>query len=116
MISIAKKIMKERLFLVSDAVEENLSDSYLHVRQQDRFTLPDGTLSGSMLTLMKAVRNCVENVGIPVEEALRMASICPAEVINISDKGKIAPGCKADLVVFDKDFNIKHVFVEGIKA
>jgi N-acetylglucosamine-6-phosphate deacetylase len=116
MISIAKKIMKERLFLISDAVEENLSDSYLHVRQQDRFILPDGTLSGSMLTMMKAVRNCVENVGIPVEEALRMASVYPAEVINISDKGKIAPGCKADLVVFDKDFNIKHVFVEGTKA
>jgi N-acetylglucosamine-6-phosphate deacetylase len=116
MISIAKKLLKERLFLVSDAVEENLSDSYLHVRQKDRFTLPDGTLSGSMLTMMKAVRNCVENVGIPLEEALRMASVYPAEVINISDKGRLAPGCKADMIVFDKNYDIEHVFIEGVKV
>ena len=49
MVSIAKKMLKERLFLISDAVEENMKDSYMHVRQSDRFTLPDGTLSGSLL-------------------------------------------------------------------
>ncbi len=113
MISIAKKLMKERLFLISDAVEENLKGSYLHVRQNDRFTLPDGTLSGSLLSMMKAVKNCVENVAISKEEALRMASSYPAEVMNISDKGRIAPGYKADLTLFDKDFDIKKVFVEG---
>jgi N-acetylglucosamine-6-phosphate deacetylase len=116
MISLAKKLLKERLFLISDAVEENLKGSYLHVRQNDRFTLPDGTLSGSMLSMMKAVKNCVENVGINVEEALRMASEYPAKVMRISEKGKIAPGYKADLVVFDKDYNIEHVFVEGVKV
>jgi N-acetylglucosamine-6-phosphate deacetylase len=116
MISIAKKLMKERLFLVSDAVEENLKGSYLHVRQTDRFTLPDGTLSGSLLTMMKAVKNCIENVGIPVDEALRMASLYPAEVMNIPDKGKILPGFKADLVVFDKDYDVEQVFVEGVKV
>jgi N-acetylglucosamine-6-phosphate deacetylase len=116
MISIAKKLMKERLFLVSDAVEENLSDSYLHVRQQDRFTLPDGTLSGSRLTMMKAVKNCVENVGIPLEEAIRMASAYPAKVMKIPDKGIIEPGSKADLIVFDKNYDIVHVFIEGMKV
>jgi len=105
MISIAKKMMKERLFLISDAVEENLQESYLHVRQADRFTLPDGTLSGSMLTMIKAVGNCVNHVGIPLEG-----------VMNISDKGRIEAGCKADLTVFDKDYNVKHVYVEGIKV
>ena len=113
MISIAKKLLKERLFLISDAVEETLAGSYNHVRQSDRFALSDGTLSGSMLTMMKAVRNCVENVGINVEEALRMASEYPAKVMRISDKGRIEPGCKADLVVFDRDFNTEHVFIEG---
>jgi N-acetylglucosamine-6-phosphate deacetylase len=116
MISIAKKLMKERLFLITDAVEENLSGTYLHVRQKDRFTLPDGTLSGSLLTMMKAVKNCVENVGIPVDEALRMASGYPAKVMKLIDKGKIAPGYKADLVVFDNNFNIEQVFVEGVKV
>jgi N-acetylglucosamine-6-phosphate deacetylase len=116
MISIAKRLLCERLFLVSDAVEENLKGSYLHVRQADRFTLPDGTLSGSMLTMMKAVRNCVGNVGIAAEEALRMASVYPAEVMNIPEKGRIKPGYKADLVVFDKNFNVEKVFIEGIKV
>jgi N-acetylglucosamine-6-phosphate deacetylase len=113
-VSIAKKIMKERLFLVSDAVEESIDGIYPdHKRQKDRFTLPDGTLSGSLLTMMKAVRNCIENVGITVEEALRMASVYPARIMNISDKGRIAPGYKADLIVFDKNYKIKLVFIEG---
>ena len=116
MISIAKKLMKERLFLISDAVEENLKDSYMHVRQTDRFTLPDGTLSGSLLTMMKAVRNCVEHVGIPLEEALRMATAYPAEVMKISDRGRIMPGYKADLVVFDKDYNMEQVYINGVKV
>jgi N-acetylglucosamine-6-phosphate deacetylase len=116
-VSIAKKIMKERLFLVSDAVEENVDGIYPnHIRQKDRFTLPDGTLSGSLLTMMKAVRNCVENTGIPVEEALRMASAYPAGVMNITEKGRIAPGIKADLVVFDKNYEIRDVFIEGVKV
>lgn len=112
-VSIAKKLLRERLFLVSDAVEENLKGHYQHVRRSDRFTLPDGTLSGSLLTMMKAVRNCVQNVGIPVDEALRMASAYPAAVINMPERGKISPGSKADLVVFDTDFNVRNVFING---
>jgi N-acetylglucosamine-6-phosphate deacetylase len=106
-ISIAKKIMKERLYLVSDAVEENIDGIYLHVRRKDRFTLPDGTLSGSLLTMLKAVQNCVEHVGIPLDEALRMASSYPARLINASDAGQIARGFKANLIVFNKDFELK---------
>jgi N-acetylglucosamine-6-phosphate deacetylase len=116
MISIAKKLMNERLFLISDAVEENSEDLYMHVPREDRFTLPDGTLSGSMLTMMKAVGNCIENIGISIEEALRMASLYPARVMNITDRGRIAPGYRADLVVFDRDYNIKQVFIEGVKV
>jgi N-acetylglucosamine-6-phosphate deacetylase len=113
-ISIAKKLMKERLYLISDAVEENRSGAYRHQREGERFTLPDGTLSGSALTMMKAVKNCVENVGIPLDEALRMASLYPARLINLTDRGRIAPGLKADLVVFDNFFDVKHVFRNGI--
>jgi N-acetylglucosamine-6-phosphate deacetylase len=73
-LAISKKLMNERLFLITDAVEEVKEGAYVHVKQKDRFTLPDGTLSGSCLTLLQAVKNCVEKVGIPLEEALRMAS------------------------------------------
>lgn len=113
MVMIAKKIMGERLFLVSDAVEENLIDAYQHVRQSDRFTLPDGTLSGSLLTMLSAVKNCVRYAGISVEEALRMASTYPAKVMNYDDRGRIEPGYRADLIIFNSDFEIQEVFIEG---
>jgi N-acetylglucosamine-6-phosphate deacetylase len=113
-LSISKKIMKQRLYLVTDAVEENNQGAYLHVKQKDRFTLPDGTLSGSRLSMIEAVKNCVEHAGIPLEEALRMASTYPAGVIKAPDKGEIAPGYKADLVIFNKDFKVINIYVNGI--
>ncbi len=110
---ISKKLMNERLFLITDAVEENKEGAYIHVKQKDRFTLPDGTLSGSKLTLLQAVRNCVEYVGIPLDEALRMASTYPAQLINVKDIGKIEPGFKANLVVFTNDYHVKYSVIEG---
>jgi len=113
-ISIAKKLMKERLYLVSDAVEECNSGAVQHIRKADRFVLPDGTLSGSALTMMQAVKNCAENTGIPMDEALRMASTYPAKLMVYENIGKIAKGYKADLVVFDGKFEIKKVFKNGV--
>ncbi len=112
-VSIVKKIMKDRLYLVSDAVEENIEGAYLHTRQKDRFTLPDGTLSGSNLTMLKAVKNCVQGVGIEIEEALRMASTYPAELMGLDKYGYIAEGYKANLTVFDEFYRVKQVIIEG---
>ncbi len=113
MVAIAKKIMKERLFLVSDAVEENEDGAYQHVRQSDRYTLPDGTLSGARLTMLDAVRNCIIHAGIDKYEALRMASLYPAQLIKAYDRGTIAPGARADLIVLDDRVEIKGVFLNG---
>jgi N-acetylglucosamine-6-phosphate deacetylase len=112
-ISIAKKIMKERLYLVSDAVEENSTGACQHIRKADRFVLADGTLSGSALTMMQAVKNCVEKVGIPLDEAIRMATLYPAKLMGFTDIGKIETGLKADLVLFDNEFQVKKVFKNG---
>jgi len=113
MVSIAKKLLGNRLFLISDAVEENRKEAYMHIRREDRFTLPDGTLSGSALTMMKAVENCVKHVSIPLEEALRMATLYPARVMRIAGRGSIEPGYRADLVVFDDDFKVQKVCMNG---
>jgi N-acetylglucosamine-6-phosphate deacetylase len=102
--------MKERLFLISDAVEENDHGAYQHVRQHDRYTLPDGTLSGSRLTMHTAVKNCVTHAGISSEEALRMASFYPAQLIKATDRGVIAPGARADLIVMNNDLELKGIF------
>ncbi len=113
MVSIAKKIMNERLFLVSDAVEESSQPTNPHIRRKDRFTLPDGTLSGSALSMLTAVRNCVEKTGISLDEAVRMASLYPARLMSLHDRGRIKPGLRADLVSFDKDFNVSTVVLNG---
>ena len=112
-VSISKKIMQERLFLITDAVEEVKEGAYVHVKQKDRFTLPDGTLSGSCLTLLQAVKNCVEHVEIQLDEALRMASTYPAKLIGSKDLGKIEPGYKANLTIFSKDFKPEYTVLNG---
>lgn len=113
MLAIAKKIMKERLFLVSDAVEENDRGAYQHVRQYDRFTLPDGTLSGAKLTMLEAVKNCVRHAGIDLYEAIRMATLYPARLIGATDRGSIEPGARAELVLTDESLRLKGIFYNG---
>lgn len=63
--------------------------------------LPDGTLAGSSLTMDGAVRNVVHVAGVALEDALLAASTTPADVIGLSDRGRIAPGMRADLVALD---------------
>lgn len=114
MVTIAKKVMKERLFLVSDAVEENDRGAYMHVRQNDRFTLPDGTLSGAMLSMLDGVRNCISHAGIDKYEAIRMATLYPARLISANDRGIIAPGARADLIMTDSEMRLAGICFNGI--
>ena len=113
-VRISKKIMADRLFFITDAVTEVQYGEYCHLFKGDRYTLPDGTLSGSSLTMLRAVRNGVENAGIPLPEALRMASTYPAAVLGEQDKrGCICPGAHADLVLLDEQLNLLQVIVDG---
>lgn len=114
-VSLSKKLLGERLFLITDAVTETSTGVYSHVLNGDHFTLPDGTLSGSALTLMQAVANCVKFADIPLDEALRMASLYPAQLIGAADLGRIEPGAKANLVFFDSEYQIQQVLLEGIQ-
>ena len=113
MLAIAKKIMKERLFLVSDAVEENDRGAYKHVMQPDRYTLPDGTLSGARLSMLDAVRNCTHHAGIDLYEAIRMGTLYPARLIGAADRGHIAPGARADLIIIDSELELKGIVFNG---
>jgi N-acetylglucosamine-6-phosphate deacetylase len=113
-VRISKKIMQQRLFFITDAVAEVSYGEYVHVFKGDRYTLPDGTLSGSALTMLQAVRNGVEKVGIPLPEALRMASLYPATVLGLQEEwGCIQPGSRADFVLLDEELNLQKVIVEG---
>jgi N-acetylglucosamine-6-phosphate deacetylase len=109
-IKISKTILKERLFLITDAVTENLKGHYNHRLEGNKYVISDGTLSGSALTMLKAVQNCVEKVGISLEESLRMASLYPARVLDLQHQfGRIEEDFSADFVVFNDDWQVQIV-------
>lgn len=77
-------------------------------------TTADGTLAGSALDMASAVRNTVQGLGLPLDEACRMASQYPAQFIGLGDTlGRIAPGFRADLVLFDDDVNVQGTWIAG---
>ncbi len=73
-----------------------------------------GNLAGSTVTLINAIKNVVNEVGIPLHDAITMATLTPAKALG-KDKevGSIAVGKKADMIAIDDDFNIKFVMVDG---
>ncbi len=74
-----------------------------------------GTLGGSALTLIEAIRNCVHHVGISVDEALRMATLYPAQAIGIDQfLGLLKPGYRANVTLFDpQTFAVQGVIDQG---
>jgi len=74
---------------------------------------PDGNLAGSVLTLDQAVRNVVEWGVVEVAEACRMASEVPARVAGLRNKGRLAAGLDADLVLLDDRLEVLGTFREG---
>lgn len=106
MIRLAKKLMGERLFLITDAVTETSEGPYPHELKGDKYE-SNGILSGSALTMIKAVKNCVERCDISLDEALRMASLYPAKVLGIDTQtGKVEKGYKADLVLLNEKLDV----------
>lgn len=98
---IAKKIMKERLFVITDAVTETDQGPYQHYRNGDKYEAA-GILSGSALTMAHSLRNLVHHAGIDLDEALRMCSLYPAQVMGKDDRwGRIAVGLEANFVRLD---------------
>jgi N-acetylglucosamine-6-phosphate deacetylase len=74
-----------------------------------------GSLAGSVLTLDHAVRNMHQLVGVPVAEAIRMATLNTAQLMGLEGrKGSLSPGADADLVVMDDSLQIQQVYVRGI--
>jgi N-acetylglucosamine-6-phosphate deacetylase len=105
-IRIAKKVMKERLFVITDAVTTNTKGYYPHEMAGDKYEA-DGILSGSALLMNKAVKNLVDNAGIDLAEALRMCSLYPAQVIKSDNTmGKIFPGFRSSMVVLNNDLEV----------
>jgi N-acetylglucosamine-6-phosphate deacetylase len=105
-IRIAKKILGDRLFAITDAVTETTQGPYQHYLAGDKYEAA-GILSGSALTMDKAAYNLVHHVGIEKEEALRMCSLYPAKLLSMDrENGRIRSGFKADMVVLNNDLGL----------
>jgi N-acetylglucosamine-6-phosphate deacetylase len=74
--------------------------------------LPDGTLAGSTLTMDQALRNLIW-LGLEIEDASKRVSTYAAEYLGLSDRGQLAVGAWADLVVLDRQLQLQRVLVEG---
>ncbi|MGX9418984.1 N-acetylglucosamine-6-phosphate deacetylase [Vibrio sp. WJH972] len=120
-IRVSHKIMTDRLILVTDATAPAGSeiDNFLFVGKKvyykdGKCIDENGTLGGSALTMIEAVQNCVEQVGIPLDEALRMATLYPAMAISIdTDFATIEVGKFANLTIFDNQYNVLATVVNG---
>ena len=74
----------------------------------------DGTLAGSNLTMAQAVGNAVAMLRLPLPEALRMAALYPAQFLGLDhDRGRIAAGYRADLVLLDSDLRVRRSWIAG---
>lgn len=109
------------IILITDAIrasgmpdgEYEFADQKVYVKDKKAY-LEDGTLAGSTLTMEEAVKIMYEKVGVPLTDAIRMASLNGTKVLGIQrQKGILAAGMDADLVVMDKDFNVIVTIKEG---
>ncbi len=113
-----------RLFLVTDAMptvgcaaDEFLLNGRRILRKDGRVTLEDGTLAGSDLDMAQAVRFAIEQLAVPPEEALRMASLYPARFLGLEAQfGSLRPGCRADLVLLDDAWQVTRTWIAGESA
>jgi N-acetylglucosamine-6-phosphate deacetylase len=119
-IRLAQRLLPGKLFLVTDAtppVGTSMTSFWIGGQevfyQNGRCLSADGTLGGSALTMIAAVSNCVRHVGMELAEALRMASLYPAQAIGVTHLGRIAPGYLANLVIFDRDFQLRGIVEAG---
>ncbi len=113
-----------KVFLVTDAMPPlgTSADSFVLygatiLRRDGKLTTADGTLAGADLDLPAAIRNCLSLLGLELEEALRMASLYPAEFLGLADRrGRIAPGFAADLTLLSPGLEVLGTWVDGIWA
>jgi len=112
----------DRLVLVTDAMsaagmpdgDYELGGLPVVVEQGVARLKQDGSLAGSTLTMIEGYRFLVEQVGVSLSEASRIASLNPATVLGLQEQyGSIAVGKRADLLLMDENFKLSQVFISG---
>ncbi|RJG43166.1 N-acetylglucosamine-6-phosphate deacetylase [Mesorhizobium sp. DCY119] len=113
-----------RIFLVTDAMATIGTDmksftlnGRLIRRENGRLTLEDGTLAGADLDMISAVRFMRETIGLELDEALRMASLYPAQAVGQAVRlGHLGEGAAASIVHLSDALDVEGVWIEGEKV
>jgi N-acetylglucosamine-6-phosphate deacetylase len=111
-----------KMLLVTDAMPPVGSDSPDYVLNGETITAKDGicqtaqgVLAGSALDMVSAVRNTVQLLGLPLDEAVRMASTYPAEFLGLGEsRGSIAAGYVADFILLDDGYRVLQSWIGGV--
>lgn len=110
----------DKVALITDSMEAaSLKDGQYNLGNQAVFVkdkaarLENGSLAGSVLSMNTAVYNACTFLKLPIYEAVRMATLTPANSLNLYDVGEIAVNKKADIVLFDKNIDVSCVIIEG---
>lgn len=111
-----------KVFLVSDAMPMVGGESKSFDLYGETITARDGvvrnaagTLAGSALDMASAVRNALELLRLPLDEAARMASTYPAEFLGLGDThGRIASGYRADFALVDDAIRVQRTWIGGV--
>jgi N-acetylglucosamine-6-phosphate deacetylase len=120
-LQLAHRLKNEQLFLITDAFSPVGSDlTSFRIGDQtvfvhgDRLLTAEGALGGSLLTMIAAVANATEFLGITPPQAFRLASYCPARAIGVDQiYGSIMEGKPANLVVLQQDLKVRATVQAG---
>jgi N-acetylglucosamine-6-phosphate deacetylase len=116
-----------KLFFVTDAMslvgskENSFRLNGRTVRREtggfcSKLVLSDGTLAGSDVDMASAIRYGITYLDLSLAEALRMATLYPARFLGIADRGRLAPGLRADLVHMTDGIEVKQTWISGEPA
>ncbi len=111
---------KDGMILVTDKValakastsEKNVGRARGSIRD-GAARLDDGTLAGSIISMLDGVRVMVERAGVSIGDAAVMAATNPANLVGAGDRGRIQIGARADLIVLSRTLELKSVFIAG---
>ncbi len=118
---LVRSLGNDRVVIITDAMAgEGMPDGkYILVGYEVTVnngiaSLDDGTLAGGISSMNHCVRNMIEKVGVPMVDAIKMASLNPAKVIKEADHlGSIVEGKDASLIIIDEKINVYMTMVKG---
>ena len=111
---------KDGIILVTDKValaqttgiEKNVGRARAAIRD-GAARLADGTLAGSIISMLEGVRVMIEKAGVGIGDAAVMAATNPAKLVGANDRGRIDVGARADLIVLSPALELKSVHIGG---